>query len=350
MNGAVRRLGPAVRRPGAGLTPPRLSTTSGTSALGSGVRASWRRSCRVVVLPDARRVPRAAAAGHPKPALGGLAVGLLALQLPQVLGGGYGWIQQAIDGRLALELMLVLVVRQDGGLRPDRVVGRIGRRVRAEAVRRRDARRRARARVFHQPAAAFVVVGMAAVFGGAARVPIATLLMVTEMTGGYQLLVPAALAVMFSAFVESLISGRLKLKYFSLYEAQVPSRADSPVHTGEYLNVALRLLEQHAVHMPESVGPVSLRDLLAAGLPVTLPDGKQFIFGAVPVGSPLGGCTLDRAFDDVPDCSVVAAFREGHTLLAHPGMSLRSGDRLLVLVPAEGRDRIRDRLTPPVPV
>ena len=31
-----------------------------------------------------------------KPAIGGLGVGLLALLLPQVLGGGYGWIQQAI--------------------------------------------------------------------------------------------------------------------------------------------------------------------------------------------------------------------------------------------------------------
>ncbi len=40
------------------------------------------------------------------------------------------------------------------------------------------------AKVFHQSVPAFAVVGMAAVFGGAARVPIATLLMVTEMTDG----------------------------------------------------------------------------------------------------------------------------------------------------------------------
>jgi hypothetical protein len=44
-----------------------------------------------------------------KPALGGLGVGLLALRLPHVLGGGYGWIQQAINGQLALRLLLVLV-------------------------------------------------------------------------------------------------------------------------------------------------------------------------------------------------------------------------------------------------
>ena len=43
---------------------------------------------------------------HIKPALGGLGVGLLALEWPQVLGGGYGWMQQAIDGKLVLQLLL----------------------------------------------------------------------------------------------------------------------------------------------------------------------------------------------------------------------------------------------------
>ena len=40
---------------------------------------------------------------------GGLGVGLMALWLPQILGGGYGWIQEAMDGQLALRLLLVLV-------------------------------------------------------------------------------------------------------------------------------------------------------------------------------------------------------------------------------------------------
>jgi len=46
---------------------------------------------------------------HFKPAIGGLGVGLLALELPQILGGGYGWIQEAIDGRMAAHLLLVLL-------------------------------------------------------------------------------------------------------------------------------------------------------------------------------------------------------------------------------------------------
>ncbi|HCU95224.1 MAG TPA: hypothetical protein DHU96_21950, partial [Actinobacteria bacterium] len=43
-----------------------------------------------------------------KPALGGLGMGLLALAVPQVLGGGYGWIQLAIDGPLALATLIAL--------------------------------------------------------------------------------------------------------------------------------------------------------------------------------------------------------------------------------------------------
>ena len=62
------------------------------------------------------------------------------------------------------------------------------------------------AQLFHQQSAGFAVVGMAAVFGSTARVPIATLLMVTEMTDGYHLLVPAALAVIIGFVIQKVIT------------------------------------------------------------------------------------------------------------------------------------------------
>ena len=43
------------------------------------------------------------------------------------------------------------------------------------------------AKVCGQPSTAFVIVGIVAVFGAAARVSFATALMVAEMTGGYRL-------------------------------------------------------------------------------------------------------------------------------------------------------------------
>ena len=165
-----------------------------------------------------------------KPAIGGLGVGLLALWLPQILGGGYGWIQEAIDGQLALGLLLVLVVAKIVALSLTVSSGGSGG-VFAPSLFVGAMLGGAFAAIFHHPAAGMVIVGMAAVFAGAARVPIATLLMVAEMTGGYQLLVPAGLAVMLSFVIQRKLSSHFK--YGSLYEAQVAGRTDSPAHRAE---------------------------------------------------------------------------------------------------------------------
>lgn len=47
-----------------------------------------------------------------KPAVGGLLVGLLGLAVPEVLGSGYGWVQEAQsrDGLLAMSLWVVLML------------------------------------------------------------------------------------------------------------------------------------------------------------------------------------------------------------------------------------------------
>ena len=77
------------------------------------------------------------------------------------------------------------------------------------------------ASAFNQPPTAFVLVGMAAVFSGAAY-SLATMFMVTEMTGGYRLLPLAALVVAISYLTQ--VTATRRLKYRSLYEAQIPYR------------------------------------------------------------------------------------------------------------------------------
>src|SRR5579884_1288268 len=152
---------------------------------------------------------------HLKPAIGGLLVGCIGMAFPQVLTGGYGWMQQAIDGRLTATLLLALMALKivtfaltigsggSGGVfAPSLYIGAMLGGFLGWTL--------------HQPAAGFVVVGMASVFAGAARVPIATLLMVSEMTGDYQMLVPAALSVILSYFVQASLSSRFG--YRSLYE------------------------------------------------------------------------------------------------------------------------------------
>jgi CIC family chloride channel protein len=83
---------------------------------------------------------------------------------------------------------------------------------------------RAAALLLHDPRidpGAFALVGMGTFYGGLAHVPLAALILVSELAGSYDLLVPAMLAEGI-AFV--------LLRRRSLYEAQLTTRAESPMH------------------------------------------------------------------------------------------------------------------------
>jgi len=282
---------------------------------------------------------------HLKPAIGGLGVGLIALWVPQVLGGGYGWIQEAINGSLPLRLLLLLTLAKILALSLTVSSGGSGG-VFAPSLFVGAMLGAAMAELFHQSPAALAVVGMAAVFGGAARVPVATMLMVVEMTGGYHMLVPAALSVMLSYLTQVTLSE--PLKYRSLYEAQVPGRADSPAHRREHLDSALRLLGEQPGTLPAVASDVKLKGLLASGIPVVLPDGKQMLLGVIRPESPLAGRSVPGSIPLDPGgrVEVLAAFREGRTYLPQSGFILRGGDQLLVVVLPAAREGLSKHFAP----
>lgn len=72
---------------------------------------------------------------------------------------------------------------------------------------------------------AFGVVGMAGFFAGIARAPISTIIMVSEMTGSYHLLLPT---MWVSTLCFLLCNGT------TLYRCQVPTRLESPAHRGDF--------------------------------------------------------------------------------------------------------------------
>ena len=78
--------------------------------------------------------------------------------------------------------------------------------------------------------ASFVIVGMAGFFAAAAKTPFSTLIIVSEMTGGYQLLLPS-LWVCGLAYIFS--------DERSLYASQVEGRSHSPAHQGSYVREVL---------------------------------------------------------------------------------------------------------------
>jgi chloride channel protein, CIC family len=278
-----------------------------------------------------------------KPAIGGLGIGLLALWLPQVLGGGYGWIQEAIDGQLALGLLLILVVAKMVALSLTVSSGGSGG-VFAPSLFVGAMLGGAFAAIFHHSAAGMVIVGMAAVFAGAARVPIATLLMVAEMTGGYQLLVPAGLAVMVSFLIQMKLSSYFK--YGSLYEAQVAGRTDSPTHRAENVRTALRLIDQGKITLPPEMNHLHLAALLQSGLALDLPDGSQLTVGALRPESPWVGKQIQSRPLSGPmaDSRIMAVLRGKSVMMPRPNAVLQPGDRLLLIGPPQAEAEIAQHL------
>ena len=280
-----------------------------------------------------------------KPAAGGLLLGLLALKLPEVLGGGYGWIQLAIDGRLALDLMAVLIFAKIVALALTVSSGGSGG-VFAPSLYVGAMLGGTFAVLLHQPAAVFVVVGMAAVFGAAARVPIATMLMVTEMAGGYHLLVPAGLAVMIAYLLQVRLSSRLR--YTSLYEGQVATQRDSPAHYLEHIQLALNLLGRRNLPMADKLGHLDLLRMLRSRVRFDLPGGRELTMGVVKDGSPIAGKTVGDLYQELSesDFEVVTIRRREHLILPHAETVLEGGDRLALITSPGSREALAKLIAP----
>jgi len=184
---------------------------------------------------------------HLVPAVGGLVVGCLGLLTPKVLSGGYGAIQSALLGELPLGLMASLALLKvfatsctigsggSGGVFGPSlfigamlggVIGKLGNLYFPGIV---------------EHSGAFALVGMAGFFAGVAKAPIGALLMVSEMTRGYGLVVP----LMFVSVITVLLSRR-----WSIYEKQVRNKFASPAHAGELTINVLQTMQVREVYNP----------------------------------------------------------------------------------------------------
>jgi CIC family chloride channel protein len=280
-----------------------------------------------------------------KPAIGGLGVGLLALRLPQVLGGGYGWMQLAIDGKLAFRIIVILVFAKILALALSVASGGSGG-VFAPSLFVGAMLGGAFAVLLHQLPAVFVVVGMAAVFGAAARVPVATMLMVTEMAGGYHLLLPAGIAVMSSYLLQVRLSSFVK--YRSLYEGQVPTRQDSPAHYLEHIQIALQLLGRRNLPLTDKLGHLDLLRLLRSRIQFDLPGGKELTMGEVREGSPIAGKTVGVLYRELQsyDFEIIVVMRREHILLPHSETVLEVMDRVIIITSPQAREALAKYIAP----
>ena len=136
-----------------------------------------------------------------RPAVGGVALGLLLLAIPQMYGVGYPVMYKAVGGSYALWFLIVLAAAKmiatsltigiggSGGVfAPSLFIGATSGMAFGEIA------HHALGAAAGQPAR-YAVVGMGAVFTAAARAPLTSLASVVEMTGDFSLTLPVMLAV-----------------------------------------------------------------------------------------------------------------------------------------------------------
>jgi CIC family chloride channel protein len=184
-----------------------------------------------------------------KPMIGGLLTGCIGFFLPQTLAFGYGVIQGALNAEIGITLLFVIALGKilttslsigsggSGGVfGPSMVIG--------------GALGGAVGKLFHlwipgvvTAPGAFVIVGMAGFFAAASNAPISTVIMVSEMTGNYNLLVPA----MWVCAIASILGRR-----WGIYEKQVDTRYDSPAHYGDFVKDHLEEIYVRDIFNPDT--------------------------------------------------------------------------------------------------
>lgn len=214
-------------------------------------------------------------------AVAGLCGGAIALGLPQIMDARYQFIQGALDrslgpapliGWLALFCLVLLAKSLATGLMmgAESAGGLFGPVVFMGGVAGAATGALFQAAVpdlFPEHLrAALIPVGMAGVLAASLRTPLAAIVMVTEMTGSYGLIVPLMLVS-----VGAYALGRR----WGVYAEQVQSPEDSPAHAGDSVR---SWLESRSVGMlvqaewPHTIGPSASLSQIVAQIPSgTLP-------------------------------------------------------------------------------
>lgn len=163
------------------------------------------------------RLPRATRWCHP--VAGGIVVGAMGWFVPQVLGIGYGYVDQALNGKIAVRLMIVLLLLRFFAITTSYASGNAGGIFGPSLVLGALLGGATGALIHpflpHSMAnpEAYALVGMGATFAGIIRAPVTSVLMIFEMTGNSAVIVPLMIANLTSFFIAS------RLQSVPLYEA-----------------------------------------------------------------------------------------------------------------------------------
>ncbi|MEX2271180.1 MAG: chloride channel protein [Vicinamibacterales bacterium] len=135
-----------------------------------------------------------------QPAMGGVAIGAILIAVPQVMGVGYGYVDQALSGGLALRVLVLLCLvklvatlisyasgNAGGVFAPSLFIGAMAGAAVGTLVNQYAP--------FPTAApGAYALVGMGALFAGIVRAPLTSVFMIFEITQDYEILVPLMVA------------------------------------------------------------------------------------------------------------------------------------------------------------
>ncbi|WP_225850814.1 chloride channel protein [Streptomyces sp. HPF1205] len=147
-----------------------------------------------------------------RPAVGGLLLGLLLLFLPQMYGVGYPVLENAVAGHYVIGFLLLLVVAKAVATSLTIGIGGSGG-VFAPSLFMGAAFGAAYGATAHHlapgvagPVGAYGLIGMGAVFAGAARAPITAVIIMFELTGEYSIILPLMTAIVLATAVSRALS------------------------------------------------------------------------------------------------------------------------------------------------
>jgi CIC family chloride channel protein len=153
------------------------------------------------------RLPRRSAWLHP--VAGGVIVGIMGWFVPQVLGVGYGFVGDALNGNMALKLMALLVLLKLLAVTTSYASGNAGG-IFGPALFLGAMLGGCIGSVVHRllpgvtaTSGAYALVGMGALFAGIVRAPMTSVLMIFEMTQDYAVIVPLMISNLISLFIAS---------------------------------------------------------------------------------------------------------------------------------------------------
>lgn len=282
-----------------------------------------------------------------RPALGGFLLGALLLLLPEMYGVGYPVLGKAVNGQYALVFLMVLLVGKmlatsltigiggSGGVfAPSLFIGAmLGTAFGDLSAQLLPG--------ITGPIGAYGLIGMGAVFAGAARAPITAVIIMFELTGEYSIILPLMAAIVVATIVSRRLTGdtiyTLKLRRRGI---DLTQRAETPEAPAVRVRVK-DVMRTVPASVPADMPLGALANRIAASargvLPVTNEDGS---YAGVVTARVVADALADGRHDDAAVAVVLElpiTLREDDTVDAALTALDRSGCAAIPVIGSDDR-------------